>query len=130
MSIHVDRREIAPLLLSHFPEMEGASSDDWHAFLDQVTGLSTPLDEQNATAFDRWRQALAAMDIPVWSITPSAAATMKARGEALAQRAAARGSEDMLRHGPAGLLSMREQRTEDRLHRQLRPLFSDRCPLT
>ena len=87
--IHTDRREIAPLLLPHFPEMEGASSREWHAFLDQVTGLATPLDEQNATAFDRWRQALAAMDIPVWSITPSAAATMKARGEALAQRAAA-----------------------------------------
>ena len=87
--IHIDRREIAPLLLPHFPEMEGASSDEWHAFLDQVTGLATPLDEQNATAFDRWRQVLAAMDIPVWSITPSAAATMKARGEALAQHAAA-----------------------------------------
>src|SRR5437773_9668203 len=78
--IHIDRREIAPLLLPHFPEMAGASSDEWHAFLDQVTGLATRLDEQNATAFDRWRQALAAMDIPVWSITPSAAATMKARG--------------------------------------------------
>ena len=104
MSIHVDRREIAPLLLSHFPEMEGASSDEWHAFLDQVTGLSTPLDEQNATAFDRWRQALAVMDIPVWSITPSAAATMKARGEALAQRAAAariRGHASTRPRGPA-----------------------------
>jgi hypothetical protein len=86
--IHIDRREIAPLLLPHFPEMAEASSDEWHAFLDQVTGLATPLDEQNATAFDRWRQALAAMDIPVWSITPSAAATMKARGEELAQHAA------------------------------------------
>jgi hypothetical protein len=87
--IHIDRREIAPLLLPHFPEMEGASSDEWHAFLDQVTGLATPLDEQNATAFDRWRQALAAMDIPVWSITPSAAAAMKARGVELTERAAA-----------------------------------------
>ncbi len=87
MSIHVDRREIAPLLLPHFPEMAEASSDEWHAFLDQVTGLSTPLDEQNATAFDRWRQALAAMDIPVWTITAAGEAAMRARGSDLAQRA-------------------------------------------
>jgi hypothetical protein len=93
MSIHVDRREIAPLLLPHFPEMKGASSDEWHAFLDQVTGLATPLDEQNATAFDRWRQALAAMDIPVWSITPAAAAAMAARGEQLAQQVKRRANE-------------------------------------
>jgi hypothetical protein len=92
-SIHVDRREIAPLLLPHFPEMEGAGSDEWHAFLDQVTGLATRLDEQNATAFDRWRQALAAMDIPVWSITPAAAAAMRARGEELAQRVKRRANQ-------------------------------------
>ena len=99
MTIHTDRREIAPLLLPYFPEMEGASSDEWHAFLDQVTGLATPLDEQNATAFDRWRQALAAMDVPVWSITAAREATMKARGADLAQRAT--------------LARIRGQRTED-----------------
>jgi hypothetical protein len=75
-------------LLPYFPEMEGASSDDWHAFLDQTTGLTTPIDEQNATAFDRWRQALAAMDIPVWSITPAGAAQMAARGNELKELAA------------------------------------------
>ena len=88
MSIHTDRREIAPLLLPHFPEMEGSSSDEWHAFLDQVTGIETRLDEQNATAFDRWRQALAAIDVPVWSTTASQAAAMKARGAELVERAA------------------------------------------
>ena len=88
MSIHIDRRVIAPLLLEHFPEMTGQSSENWHAFLDQVTGLETPLYEENATAFDRWRQALAAMDIPVWNVTAAQAAAMKRRGGELAELAA------------------------------------------
>ena len=102
-------------LLPHFPEMAEASSEEWHAFLDQVTGFSTPLDEQNATAFDRWRQALAAIDIPVWTITPAAARAMAARGEELAQRAAvARAAQarlardraaDVLRDAPSGRAS-------------------------
>ena len=84
MNIHLDRREIAPLLLEHFPEMAGQSSESWHAFLNRVTGLEIALQEENATAFDRWREALAAMDIPVWVVTAAQAEAMKRHGAELA----------------------------------------------
>ena len=78
-----DRREISRLLLKHFPGMAEASSDEWHGFLDNITGLVTPKDEPNATAFDRWRQALKEQGYPVWGYTPERLAQIKARVEEL-----------------------------------------------
>jgi hypothetical protein len=78
-----DRTLIAGLLLPHFPEMKGASSGEWHDFLNDKTGLAIPDDEPNATAFDKWREALAAQhNIPVWGETPERAAI---RAERLAK---------------------------------------------
>jgi hypothetical protein len=108
MSIHTDRREIAPLLLEHFPEMEGQSSENWHAFLNEVTGLEIPLHEENATAFDRWRQALAAMDIPVWNVTAAQAEAMKRRGGELVALAA------RARESQAGRTAREIQRLRDK----------------
>ena len=90
-----DRRDISRLLGKYFPSMPpNATSEDWHGFLDKITGLDqiifpeqtepgTPLGESNAIAFDRWRQALAKQGYPVWGITPERAAAIKARAEEL-----------------------------------------------
>jgi hypothetical protein len=88
-----DRREIARLLLPHFPSMAKATSEEWGAFLDEATGLVTPLDEPNASAFDRWRQALAEQGFPVWGISEEKAASIKARAEVLKQEEATRLAE-------------------------------------
>lgn len=86
-----DRRQIARLLGPHFPTMPTtATSDDWHGFLDEITGLQTPLAEPNATAFDRWRQALAAQGYPVWGVSPERAAAIKASAEELKNEEAKR----------------------------------------
>lgn len=68
-----DRTMIAPLLLEFFPDLEKATSDEWHGFLNAKTGLNVPLSEGNATAFDKWRQALAPIldDERIWPYTPS-----------------------------------------------------------
>ncbi len=78
----VDRRQIAPLLLTHFPTMEKATSDEWHGFLNAETGLAVEIDEPNATAFDKWRKALAdQFDLPVWGYTKARLAEIKRRGD-------------------------------------------------
>ena len=86
-----DRRAILGLIGPHFPTLpKDISSDELNGFLDVATGLETPLSEPNATAFDRWRQALAAQGYPVWGITPERAAAIKARAEELKLEEAAR----------------------------------------
>ena len=80
MSKH-DRRAIEPLLRPHFPALPaGMTSDEWQGFLNEQTGLDIPLDEPNASAFDKWRQALAKQGLPVWNYTPARLAKIKADG--------------------------------------------------
>jgi len=62
----LDRSDIAPLALKWFPTLSDATSDEWHFFLDKVTGLTTPLDMPNGSAFDRWRMALQEQGYPAW----------------------------------------------------------------
>lgn len=69
--------------MPHFPHMEGASSDDWHGFLNAQTGLDVPLDEMNATAFDKWRQSLAQQGYPVWGINQKRLDDIAKRGAEL-----------------------------------------------
>ena len=78
-----DRRDISRLLLKHFPAMADATSDEWHGFLDNITGLVTPHDEPNAVAFDRWRLALKEQGYPVWGYTPERIAEIQAKAEEL-----------------------------------------------
>ncbi len=85
-----DRRLIVPLLREHIPELEGLSSDDVHAALDALTGLSTDPMTDNASAFDAWRRALAALDYPVWPYTRAQEETMRARAFELKQQVEAR----------------------------------------
>lgn len=79
----MDRRDIAPFLSRWFPSMETASSDEWHFFLDKVTGIETPLDMPNGLAFDRWREKLAGLGYPVFKYSDADIATMKAKAEAM-----------------------------------------------
>lgn len=66
--------------------MAGASSDDWQAFLNGVTGLSVDASEPNASAFDAWRQALATkQSLPVWGITQAQEAEDAARAKLLVE---------------------------------------------
>jgi hypothetical protein len=81
--MNTDRRDIAPFALKWFPTLEDATSDDWHFFLDKVTGIDTPLDMPNASAFDRWRQALAAQGYPAYPYTATDVAAAKAKAEAM-----------------------------------------------
>lgn len=93
-----DRTDIAPLLTPYFPTMETASSEDWQAFLNAQTGLEIPPDEENASAFDKWRQALATQGYDVWHTTEAQAQAMKARGLEL------KAAEDKRRAEQADLL--------------------------
>ena len=77
-----DRTEIAPLMTQYFP-MEGKTSDEWHGFMNEITGLEIPLDASNGTAFDAWRQKLAEQDLPVWKYTPERLARIKEDTERL-----------------------------------------------
>ena len=61
-----DRTEIAGLMTQYFPDMAKATSDEWHGFMNELTGLEIALDVPNGTAFDEWRQKLAEGDFPVW----------------------------------------------------------------
>lgn len=79
--MNTDRTLISGLLLKYFPTMDKASSDEWHHFLDKVTGLDTPMEMSNGEAFDRWRQALGEQGYPVWRYTPETIAAMKARAD-------------------------------------------------
>lgn len=93
-----DRRLIAPLLLPLFPEMEGQSSDSWRAFLDDMCGTETDPHEDNGSAFDRWRKALAAMGYEgVWKHTPASEAALAAAGREMADRARAAHAEQIER---------------------------------
>ena len=77
-----DRTMIAPLLLPFFPAMKGATSPDWNMFLDDITGLNTDFSEPNATAFDRWRKAIAEQHgLSVWTYSAHQIDEMKLRGE-------------------------------------------------
>jgi len=79
-----DRREILSLLRGHFQSLDDkTTSEDLHGFLDALTGLETPLDEPNATAFDRWRQKLAETGVPVWGYSAEQIAEIKRRGAEL-----------------------------------------------
>ena len=79
-----DRRDILSLVGPHFPSLApDIASDDLHGFLDAVTGLETPLDEPNATAFDRWRQALATQGFPVWGYSQEKIGKIRRKGEEL-----------------------------------------------
>lgn len=84
MDVKLDRREILSMMREHFPLLhKDISSDDLHGFLDAQTGLETPFDMPNASAFDRWRQALAGQGYQTWGYSESRAAEVKARGEEL-----------------------------------------------
>lgn len=76
-----NRRDILGLLQGHFQSLdEDITSDDLHGFLDALTGLETPLDEPNSTAFDRWRQKIAETGVPVWGYSQEQIAAVKAKG--------------------------------------------------
>lgn len=81
--MNTDRRDFAPFALKWFPTLEDASSDDWHFFLDKVTGLDTPLDMPNGSAFDRWRQALAAQGYPAYAYSATDIASAKTKAAAM-----------------------------------------------
>lgn len=76
--MNTDRRLIEPFLADVFPNLRGASSDEWHFFLDTLTGVNTSLDEGNGVAFDRWREALAGMGYNVTTHSEQRAAAAKA----------------------------------------------------
>jgi hypothetical protein len=75
--MNTDRRLIEPLLAEVFPSVAGASSDEWHFFLDRLAGMETPLSMSNGEAFDRWRTALAGLGYPVNTHSEQRAATAK-----------------------------------------------------
>lgn len=67
-----------------FPSMASdASSDDWHGFLNSMSGLDVDLLEENSSAFDKWRIALAAQGYDTWNSTTAEIAKIKARGDQL-----------------------------------------------
>lgn len=77
----IDRRDIAPFMLPIFPSMAAdASSDDWHGFLNAMSGLDIALDEDNSSAFDKWRIKLADMGYPTWDYSPTHLATIETKG--------------------------------------------------
>ena len=86
-----DRREIAHILLPKFPQMEGKTSQEWAAFLNEMTGLAIDHDMPNASAFDAWRQALAAQGhADVWPFTDYDVIEMKLAGIEMAKAEKAR----------------------------------------
>lgn len=83
-----DRRLIAPLLAKHFDGIGGMTSDEIGAFLDNLCGTATDPLEDNATAFDRWRKALAGMGYEgVWRHTPASEAALATTGKEMADKA-------------------------------------------
>jgi hypothetical protein len=101
-----DRTDIKSLLGAYFPTMEAATSDEWHFFLDKVTGIETPLDMPNGQAFDRWRLALAKQGYPVFKYSDQDVAEKKAKAAAMLQaeetRAASMGKtlSDLAKEAP------------------------------
>lgn len=91
LEVKLDRREILPLMRGHFQSLdEKITSDELHGFLNAQTGLEVPLSEPNGSAFDKWRQALAAVGVPVWGYTTEQVLEIKTRGEALRVKEAER----------------------------------------
>lgn len=84
--MNTDRRDIEELLSDWFPTMAKATSNEWHFFLDKMTGLETPLDMPNGQAFDRWREALADQGFPVFPYTDESVAAMKLKAEKLLKK--------------------------------------------
>ena len=82
----LDRTEIAPLMTQYFPDMAGKTSDEWHGFMNRITGLAIELDVPNSVAFDAWRQKLAEQGLPVWSYSPERLAKIKTDAEKLLRR--------------------------------------------
>ena len=79
-----DRREIAPFLNPLFPLMTpDKTSDEWHGFLNSLTGLGITIDEENASAFDKWRMALADLGYPTWDYTQAKIDAIAVAGLAL-----------------------------------------------
>ena len=79
-----DRTEIAEFMSPIFPSMKGnISSYDWHGFLNSISGLDIPIEEENVSAFDKWRIALADLGYPTWDYSPKAIAHISKRGEEL-----------------------------------------------
>lgn len=79
-----DRRDILPLLLGKFPELEGMSSDEVAAYLDSQTSVQTDLLEKNGAVFDTWRRALAKAGYEgVWPYTEEQVKVMAAKAEDL-----------------------------------------------
>ena len=77
-----DRRDIAPLLQPYFATMAvDASSDDWHGFLNAITGLDVSIEEDNASAFDKWRMNLSDKGYPVWEYSKTRIADIQRLGE-------------------------------------------------
>lgn len=81
--MNTDRRDIAAFALRWFPTLKEATSDEWHFFLDEATGLTTPLDMPNGQAFDRWRAALAEKGYPAFDYTATDIAAAKAKAAAM-----------------------------------------------
>lgn len=81
--MNFDRRDIATFALKWFPTLVDATSDDWHFFLDKVTGLDTPLDMPNGQAFDRWRKALSEQGYPAFDYNEADVARAKMRAAAM-----------------------------------------------
>lgn len=88
MNPRYDRRKIIAFLAPHFPELDGMSSDEVGAFLNQVTGLSIAPDVINAGAFDEWRKALRTKGYDTWGHSAEKIAELEARAADLASRAA------------------------------------------
>jgi hypothetical protein len=81
--MNTDRRDIAPLALKWFPTLTDATSDEWHFFLDKVTGLTTPLDMGNGQAFDRWRAELAKQGYAAFDYNDANIAAAKTKADAM-----------------------------------------------
>ena len=81
-----DRRDISRLMGQYFHNMKGASSDEWHSFMETVTGVEIGRDVPNGVAFDMWRTALADMGFPVFKWTPEKAAKVKRKTDILLER--------------------------------------------
>ena len=94
--MNTDRRDIAPFALQWFPTLTEATSDEWHFFLDKVTGLTTPLDMGNGQAFDRWRAELAKQGYAAFDYKEADIARAKVKADAMLEaeqrRAAAQNS--------------------------------------
>jgi hypothetical protein len=80
--MNIDRKDIVPFFGEWFPQMRKASSEEWNFFLDELTGVETPLTMPNAQAFDRWRMELAKQGYPAFPYSQDDLQGMKAKASA------------------------------------------------